>query len=106
VQFTNPAFGKLPHADHRRFPATAGPPDSTAPPTAPPTPPFIVWWRGRAQQPGGHDIVRLEHPHDVFVVPSWTPVTHHAQEESVLFSFSDRPSQKALGLWREQAPMI
>ena len=44
--------------------------------------------------------------HDVFVVPSWAPVAHQVQEESVLFSFSDRPSQKALGLWREQAPMI
>ncbi len=39
--------------------------------------------------------------HDVFVVPSWTPVAHHARQESVLFSFSDRPAQKALGIWRE-----
>jgi gentisate 1,2-dioxygenase len=40
--------------------------------------------------------------HDIFVVPSWCPVTHEARQESVLFSFSDRPAQKALGLWREQ----
>jgi gentisate 1,2-dioxygenase len=40
-------------------------------------------------------------PHDIFMVPSWVPVTHEAQIESVLFSFSDRPIQKALGLWRE-----
>jgi gentisate 1,2-dioxygenase len=40
-------------------------------------------------------------PHDVFVVPSWAPVAHSAQDEAVLFSFSDRPAQKALGLWRE-----
>jgi len=39
---------------------------------------------------------------DIFVVPSWYPVLHEADEESVLFSFSDRPVQKALGLWREQ----
>jgi gentisate 1,2-dioxygenase len=39
---------------------------------------------------------------DVFVVPSWYPVSHQAVEESVLFSFSDRPAQKALGFWREQ----
>ncbi len=39
---------------------------------------------------------------DVFVAPSWYPVSHQAAEESVLFSFSDRPAQKALGLWREQ----
>jgi gentisate 1,2-dioxygenase len=25
-----------------------------------------------------------------------------AEQETVLFSFSDRPVQKALGLWREQ----
>src|SRR5690242_863273 len=39
--------------------------------------------------------------HDIFVVPSWAPVSHEAQKESVLFSFSDRPAQKALGIWRE-----
>lgn len=39
---------------------------------------------------------------DIFVVPSWYTVSHQAAEESVLFSFSDRPVQKALGLWREQ----
>jgi gentisate 1,2-dioxygenase len=41
-------------------------------------------------------------PHDVFVAPSWTPVAHEGDVESVLFSFSDRAAQKALGLWREQ----
>jgi gentisate 1,2-dioxygenase len=40
-------------------------------------------------------------PHDIFMVPSWVPVEHEAEDESVLFSFSDRPIQKALGLWRE-----
>jgi gentisate 1,2-dioxygenase len=34
-------------------------------------------------------------------VPSWYPVAHQATEDSILFSFSDRPAQKALGLWRE-----
>jgi gentisate 1,2-dioxygenase len=43
-------------------------------------------------------------PRDVFVVPSWCTVSHHAQDDAVLFSFSDRPVQKAMGLWREQAP--
>ena len=28
-------------------------------------------------------------------------VAHEAQDDAVLFSFSDRPVQKALGLWRE-----
>jgi len=42
-------------------------------------------------------------PKDVFVVPSWCKVAHEAAEDAVLFSFSDRPVQKALGLWREEA---
>ena len=41
--------------------------------------------------------------HDIFVVPSWQPVSHSAPEDSVLFSFSDRPAQQALGLWREES---
>jgi gentisate 1,2-dioxygenase len=40
-------------------------------------------------------------PRDVFVVPSWQRVRHEAEEESVLFSFSDRPIQEVLGLFRE-----
>ena len=40
-------------------------------------------------------------PRDIFVVPSWNPVTHETTGDAVLFSFSDRPVQKALGLWRE-----
>jgi gentisate 1,2-dioxygenase len=40
-------------------------------------------------------------PRDIFVVPSWTRHFHHAEEESVLFSFSDRPVQEKLDLWRE-----
>ena len=41
---------------------------------------------------------------DIFVVPGWMAHTHQAKSDSVLFSFSDRPVQKAMGLWREQAP--
>ena len=40
---------------------------------------------------------------DIFVVPSWCPVSHQAAEDSILFSFSDRPAQQALGIWREHA---
>lgn len=42
------------------------------------------------------------HKHDIFVVPSWRLHHHEAGEESVLFSFSDRPVQEKLGLWREE----
>ncbi len=41
-------------------------------------------------------------PKDVFVVPAWCRVAHEAGEESVLFSFSDRPAQKFFGLFREE----
>jgi gentisate 1,2-dioxygenase len=40
-------------------------------------------------------------PKDIFVVPSWRPVVHEAESESVLFSFSDRPVQERIGVWRE-----
>lgn len=39
---------------------------------------------------------------DIFVAPSWHPVVHAAEEETVLFSFSDRPVQEKLALWREK----
>ena len=39
---------------------------------------------------------------DIFIVPSWTWVTHETDGEAVLFSFSDRTAQLKLGFWREQ----
>jgi gentisate 1,2-dioxygenase len=39
---------------------------------------------------------------DVFVVPSWSRLRLRAGPESVLFSYSDRPVQQVLGLWREE----
>jgi gentisate 1,2-dioxygenase len=40
-------------------------------------------------------------PRDLFVVPSWQWVNHEADSDSVLFSFSDRPVQQKLDLFRE-----
>ncbi len=42
-------------------------------------------------------------PRDVFVVPSWTPYSIYADEEFVLFSYSDRATQERLGLWQMQS---
>jgi gentisate 1,2-dioxygenase len=42
---------------------------------------------------------------DIFVVPSWSPVSHKAESSAALFSFSDRAIQKAMGFWREEAPL-
>jgi gentisate 1,2-dioxygenase len=39
---------------------------------------------------------------DIFVVPTWHPLRLEATEECVLFSYSDRPAQLALGFWREK----
>ncbi|MDO9217165.1 MAG: cupin domain-containing protein, partial [Lacisediminimonas sp.] len=44
--------------------------------------------------------VRLDE-NDVMVVPSWHRHQFRAGTETVLFSYSDRPVQQALGLWRE-----
>ena len=56
---------------------------------------------GRGESRIGAEILRWE-PHDIFVAPSWLPVSHRAEDEAVLFSYSDRPVQQKLGLWREQ----
>jgi gentisate 1,2-dioxygenase len=48
--------------------------------------------------------VRLEFaPHDVFVVPSWEIRRLSAATDCVIFSYSDRAAQEALGFWREEA---
>ena len=49
----------------------------------------------------GDQVLRWQ-PHDIFVVPSWATVSHHAENDAVLFSYSDRPVQEKLGLFREQ----
>jgi gentisate 1,2-dioxygenase len=58
---------------------------------------------GRGESRVGDSVFEWE-PHDVFVVPSWCKASHRAEADAVLFSYSDRPVQKALGLWREEAP--
>jgi len=60
---------------------------------------------GRGQSSIGGVTLNWE-PRDVFVAPSWMPVSHKVSGEAVLFSASDRPIQKMLGWWREQAPCV
>ena len=40
-------------------------------------------------------------PRDIFVVPSWAPLSIAADRDLVLFCYSDRAAQERLGLWRE-----
>ena len=56
---------------------------------------------GEGESRVGDQVFRWR-PRDIFVVPSWRPVSHCAEDEAVLFSYSDRPAQEKLGLWREQ----
>jgi len=62
----------------------------------------FVGVEGRGRTRIGPDFVVEWGPRDVFVVPSWWLVTHEPQEDAVLFSFSDRPVQEALELFREE----
>ncbi len=39
---------------------------------------------------------------DIFVVPSWHALRFRTLRDTLLFSYSDRPVQQVLGLWREQ----
>src|SRR5579884_1863338 len=55
---------------------------------------------GEGETRVGDAVLRWQ-PRDIFAVPSWMPHRHSAACESVLFSFSDRPVQEKLGLWRE-----
>lgn len=66
----------------------------------------VVEGRGRARiepvgaGPDGATTFDLA-PRDHFVVPSWATLVLEADDTCVLFSFSDRPIQQALGVWRE-----
>ena len=40
--------------------------------------------------------------HDVLVVPPWEAYRFEADHDCLLFSFSDRAAQQALGFWREE----
>ncbi|MES2759128.1 MAG: gentisate 1,2-dioxygenase [Pseudomonadota bacterium] len=51
---------------------------------------------------GEEELVFTFGPRDHFVVPSWYAVRFETDADTVLFSFSDRPVQQALGLLREQ----
>ena len=48
------------------------------------------------------DAVFTLSPHDVFVCPPWAWRKFKAEDDLVLFNFSDRPVQEKLGLWREE----
>jgi gentisate 1,2-dioxygenase len=62
----------------------------------------FVSMEGRGRTRIGGDFIAEWRPREIFVVPSWKRVVHEADEDAVLFSFSDRPVQEALCLFREE----
>jgi gentisate 1,2-dioxygenase len=60
-----------------------------------------VCLQGRGEARVGEKTWRFDE-NDVFVVPSWQALQLRADTDALLFSFSDRPVQQAVGLWREQ----
>jgi gentisate 1,2-dioxygenase len=61
----------------------------------------VVCLEGGGEVKVGEQAWRFQE-NDIFVVPSWHELQLRAGRDCVLFSFSDRPVQQALGLWREQ----
>jgi gentisate 1,2-dioxygenase len=59
-----------------------------------------VCLEGRAEVRVGDQTWHVQE-NDVVVVPSWHTLQWRASQDTILFSFSDRPVQLALGLWRE-----
>ena len=57
--------------------------------------------RGRGREPGRRSDLRLAAARHLRRA-ELAAVSHHAEDEAVLFSYSDRPVQEKLGLWREQ----
>jgi gentisate 1,2-dioxygenase len=65
----------------------------------------LIEGRGRTRvvrRDGGGEHVLEWGPRDVFVLPAWTWHRHQTDADSVLFSFSNRPVQEKLGLFREE----
>ena len=95
-----PGDRRLSDADHRRVHSVPAGGLRGRRRTARPTRPCYCVAEGRGRTPGRRASFAWG-PHDIFVAPSWQRVSHEAQEDAVLFSFSDRAAQKALGVWRE-----
>jgi gentisate 1,2-dioxygenase len=101
MRYSNPATGGHPMATIAAFIQLLPKGFRTAPYRSTDATVFVaVEGRGRTRIGSGFEVEWQ--PRDIFVVPSWKPITHEAADESVLFSFSDRPVQEALSLFREE----
>ena len=100
LRFVNPATGDLADADHGHLSSAR-----CRPASRPALPQHrrhgVRLPRGRRHGRGRWPAARFE-TNDVFVVPSWQTLRLQARRDCILFSYSDRPVQQALGLWREE----
>ena len=99
LRYVNPASGGAPIATMGTFMQLLPKGFATAPYRSTDGTIFSVV-EGEGESVIGEETFRWK-KRDHFVVPSWASVVHRAKSESVLFSFSDRPVQEKLDLWRE-----
>ena len=100
MRYANPVTGGYPMTTIAAFIQLLPKAFSTAPYRSTDATVFVAV-EGRGRTRIGPDFVVEWQPRDIFVVPSWKQVTHEVGDEAVLFSFSDRPVQEALRLFRE-----
>lgn len=101
MRYINPVTGGYPLATIAAFLQLLPKGFSTAPYRSTDATVFVSA-EGHGRTRIGADVVVEWGPRDIFIVPSWRPVTHEATDDAVLFSFSDRPVQEALHLFREE----
>jgi len=100
MRYINPTSGGSPMATIGAFIQMLPPGEATAPYRSTDATVFAVVEGSGTSTIG--DVTIEWKPRDVFVAPSWVWQSHHAHGEATLFSFSDRPVQQVLDLWREE----
>jgi gentisate 1,2-dioxygenase len=100
MRYTNPTTGGSPMTTIAAFIQLLPQGFATAPYRSTDATVFVAV-EGRGRTRIGADFVVEWKPRDIFVVPSWKRVVHEPSQDAVLFSFSDRPVQEALRLFRE-----
>ena len=101
MRYTNPATGGYPMATIAAFIQLLPAGFATAPYRSTDATVFVAV-EGHGRTRIGPEFVVDWQPRDIFVVPSWKQVRHEVADDAVLFSFSDRPIQEALHLFREE----
>lgn len=101
MRYSNPATGGYPMTTIAAFIQLLPKGFATAPYRSTDATVFVAV-EGRGRTRIGPDFTVDWQPRDIFVAPSWKTVSHDVSEDSVLFSFSDRPVQEALQLFRQE----